>query len=179
MKDFLALVHDKILWIVVSLALWSGLIAAYGRERHVGSDPDLRWWINRACIMPVLAIMSAFLIDQFSLNNIQSAMLSSTISMMGFAAIDLWLWRAKKIAGAPGADVVAADAQAAARPYFSKVDVDDAQRPTAHVQFVKPDAPRRSATGGALREAFRQPTNEPIPEEQWSMLDKLDKADDQ
>lgn len=157
------IIKDRILYVVIALGLGSGLIGAYGRERHEGRVPDGNWWLSRICIIPFLGIVASFSVDQFGLTVQQASFLSAVLALMGYEAVRMILDRAKlkgqeatKILG----DVVAADVPAGPRPYHSVIDTDAAGRATAHVEETDPKHPRRGALGHALRQTFEPPAGD-------------------
>jgi len=153
-------------------SLLSGLVGAYGRERHEGRSPDGSWWLTRACAMPVLAIISYWLIDQFHLSNPQGALATAILSMMGYEAIAIVLDRAKK-RGSQIADAAIGGVQATPRPYVSVVDTDDAGRPTAHVEIVEVDKPAQNGVGAALRSSLKGAVAEPLPDDMTDLVNRL------
>jgi hypothetical protein len=158
MGIFVEFLKDKILYVVLALGLSSGLIGAYGRERHEQRNPNANWWISRLCIIPFLAIVASAAVEQFHLTNQQAAFLAAVLSLMGYEAVRIIIERAKLRGGAATA-AIAAEVPEGSRPYHSVIDTDHAGRATAHVEPTDPLHPRRSGIGKALRESL------PLPED--------------
>jgi hypothetical protein len=158
---------DRILYAVIALGLSAGLIGAYGRERHEGREPNLDWWISRLCIIPFLGIVSSFAVDQFGLSNQQATFLSSVLSIMGYEAVRLILEHSREKGEAASRAIggIVGGGKAKVRPYHSIVDVDDAGRPTAHVEPTDEKHPRRAAVGSALRQTFKPPAKDEVSAE--------------
>ena len=167
--------EKALLWVLVPLSLSAGLVAAYGRERHQGKAPTRSWWAVRLYAMPFLGIITAAVVDQFSLNSTKTAFVAAMLAMMGYELIgvlhDRGLEGVKKLSDTFGGS----DAPTTPRPFYSIVDTDDAGLPTAHVVVTPTEEAvgdvNVSVAGEALRRIHPAPTD---VSDMKPLLDALD-----
>lgn len=166
-----ALAREWILWIIVTLSLGAGLVGAYGRERHEGRLPAFDWWLTRLCIMPFLAIVVAFAIDQFDLSRQQTALLASLLALMGYEAVRIIIERARRSGDALIEAVTP-------KPYGSIVDTDSQGRTTVHIVPTNERNPRRGGIGEGMKGVYASSVSEELPADLNRLVDKLDGKED-
>lgn len=75
------------LYFVIGLALAAGLAASYGRELEEERRPDLRWWLRRLLILPLLAITATAATEVFDLSTSVAAFSAAMLSLGGYDAL--------------------------------------------------------------------------------------------
>lgn len=172
LSDFIR--EKTLFWVLVLGSLTAGLVAAYGRERHQGRFPPRSWWEIRLYAMPFLGILTAAIVDQFTLNTTKTAFVAAMLAMLGYELIgvlhDRGLERVKKISDTIGGG----DDTPAARPFYSVVDTDGDGLPTAHVVVTPPPAPVGGDVGGVAGAVLRRVHPAPDDDTMKPLLDALD-----
>jgi hypothetical protein len=83
------------LWIFIGTVL--GMMASFAKALNAGIVPGLRWWTIRILLAGFFALTAGWASEVFRLSNVGAAFLTSTLNLMGIAAVEIIERRAKDV----------------------------------------------------------------------------------
>ena len=83
------------LWIFIGTVF--GMMAALAKSLNGGTVPDARWWLVRILLAGFFALAAGWAAELFHLSSVGVAFLTSTLNLLGMAAVEIIERRAKKM----------------------------------------------------------------------------------